>query len=103
MATSEVRHVLFDKDEVAMAIRNYCGKSGHHLPAHAVFTVDGGANPYVLVSSGRAKGAVASFSGEALIAPLILHCSKKRIPLPIVGIKGVAMVDDQLALLIKMR
>jgi hypothetical protein len=44
----------------------------------------------------------AFFAGEALIAPLLLFCQKKKIPLPLWGAKEITTFNDQLTLVIKL-
>jgi hypothetical protein len=102
---TEIRHVMFTTEEVTTAIRNYCLGSGRILPGSAIFTVDGGEQPYVRVTSqiGRdQRETSAFFAGEALIAPLILFCQKKKIPLPLWGAKEITTIDGQLTLVIKL-
>ena len=101
---TEIRHVMFTSEEVTTAIRSYCLGSGRILPASAIFTIDGGEQPYVRVTSqiGPAQRETSAFfAGEALIAPLLLFCQKKKIPLPLWGAKEVTTINDKLTLIIK--
>jgi hypothetical protein len=103
---TEIRHVMFTTDEVGTAIRGYCLGSGRILPGKAIFVVDGGLQPHVRVTSEGERNrreTNAVFSGEALIAPLLLFCQKKKIPLPLWGTKEVTTINDQLTLVIKLQ
>lgn len=102
----EIRHVMFNTDEVMTAIRSYCLGGGQILPANAIFTLDGGPHPHVRVTTpanGNQRETAAFFSGEALIAPLLLFCQKKKIPLPLWGAKEITTLNNQLTLIIKLR
>jgi len=96
---------MFTPDEVSAAIRGYCLGSGRILPASSIFTIDGGPQPYVRVSTPVERSQYASnavFSGEALIAPLLQFCQKQKIPLPRTGAKEITTIDDKLTLVIKL-
>jgi hypothetical protein len=102
---TEIRHVMFTTEEVMTAIRGYCIGSGRILPAKSIFTVDGGPQPYVRVTAPDERNrqeTAAVFAGEALIAPLLLFCQKKKIPLPLWGAKEVTTIDSRLTLVIKL-
>lgn len=102
----EIRHVMFNTDEVMTAIRSYCLGGGKILPSNAIFTLDGGEQPTVRVTTpagGDRREISAYFSGEALIAPLLLFCQKKKIPLPLWGAKEVTTLNNHLTLIIKLR
>lgn len=102
---AEIRHVMFTSDEVATAIRSYCLGNGRILPNSAIFTIDGGEQPYVRVTTqaGQAQRETSAFfAGEALIAPLLLFCQKKKIPLPLWGAKEISTIDNKLTLIIKL-
>jgi hypothetical protein len=44
-----------------------------------------------------------TFAGEELIAPLLLFCQRKRIPLPARGDKALTTLHNFLTLIIKIR
>lgn len=102
---TEIRHVMFTNEEVTTAIRSYCIGAGRTLPAHPVFVVDEGPRPYVRVTSQTDRNQPensASFVGEALIAPLLLFCHSKKIPLPLLGAKGITTIGGKLTLIVKL-
>lgn len=97
---------MFTSDEVTSALRTYCGSSGRTFPANAIYTLEGGATPYVRISSlsdVKGKDKSITFSGKELISPLLLYCQKKKIPLPARGDKAITTLHNQLTLIIKVR
>jgi hypothetical protein len=103
---TEIRHVMFTPEEVTTALRSYCGSSGRTFPANAIYTLEGGAQPYVRISSlSDVKGQDKSitFAGKELISPLLLYCQKKKIPLPARGDKTITTLHNLLTLIIKVR
>lgn len=102
---TEIRHVLFSADEATTAIRNYCISAGLPFPNSAsIYTLEGGQQPLVRISpvSPRGRDAGVAFTGQELLAALLLHCQKKRIPLPARGGKEVTILSNQLTLVVKL-
>ncbi len=106
MAT-EIRHVMFTVEEAITALREYCISAGKRFPHQvAVFSVEGVYDPLVRVSppadlAGSEKSV--SFAGKELVAPLLLYCRRKKIPLPARGEKEIVILNKQLTLVIKLR
>lgn len=102
---TEIRHVLFNAEEATTAIRNYCVSTGLPFPSSGtVYTLEGGQQPLVRIApvSPRGRDAGVAFSGKELLAALLLHCQKKRIPLPARGAKEVTVLSNQLTLIVKL-
>ena len=104
----EIRQVIFAVEEVVAALRDYAGRSGRPLPFAVRAELAAGAEgkPAVrLVPAGTdgAGGPARSFAGDALLAPLLLHCRRRRIPLPVRAEKRLDIVEGELALILSMR
>jgi hypothetical protein len=102
----EIRHVMFTPDEATTALRNYCSISGLAFPANPIYTLEGGRQPYVRISSlsdVTGEDNSVTFAGKELIAPLLLFCQRKRIPLPARGEKALTTLQNFLTLIIKIR
>jgi len=97
---------MFTPEEATTALRNYCISSGLPFPTNPIYTLEGGFQPYVRISSlsdigGRDNSM--TFGGKELIAPLLLFCQRKRIPLPARGEKALTTLHNFLTLIIKIR
>ena len=102
---TEIRHLLFTAEEATSAIRNYCISASLPFPMNAaVYTLEGGQQPLVRIApaSPRGRDQGVAFAGKELLAALLLHCQKKRIPLPARGAKDVMILNDQLTLIVKL-
>jgi hypothetical protein len=103
---SEIRHLIFTPEEVTTALRNYCNRAGRPFPSNITnYAIEGGpARPSVMISAigsdGRDTGV--SFGGEQLVAPLLLFCNLKKIPLPARGTKELTILNQQLTLDVKL-
>jgi hypothetical protein len=103
---TEIRHVMFTPEEATVALRTYCISSGRPFPANPIYTLEGGGQPYVRISSlsdVSGKDNSVTFAGKELIAPLLLFCQRKRIPLPARGEKALTTLHNFLTLIIKIR
>jgi hypothetical protein len=102
---AEIRHLVFTKEELVTALRAYALKSGTKFPetAEASLSLAGGHRPAVQVQCGsRRNGSSLHFSGQELVAPLILFCNKKRIPLPVRGQKELTVMGGKLVLIVQL-
>lgn len=112
---SELRHILFQPDEVALAVREYHRRMRSPLPPGAVVRCGaecegaGGAVRFRLVlapdtgAGGALKSAPAQelvIEGPALAAALILFCHDRRIPLPASADKSLQRFGEQVGLVV---
>ena len=106
LMVTEIRHVMFTPEEATTALRNYCISSGRPFPTNPIYTLEGGGHPYVRITSladVSGKDHSMTFAGKELIAPLLLFCQRKRIPLPARGEKALTTLHNFLTLIIKIR
>jgi hypothetical protein len=103
---SEIRHLIFTPEEVTTALRNYCTRGGRAFPSNVTgYAIEGGpARPSITISASAADGrdTSLSFGDEQLVAPLLLFCNAKKIPLPARGTKELTILNQQLTLVIKL-
>lgn len=98
---------MFSAADTTAALRDYCIAAGRRFPAHvAVFSIEGTHDPLVRISGpsetvGEEKSVV--FAGEELIAPLLLYCRRKKIPMPVRGEKELMVLNNQLTLVVRLR
>jgi hypothetical protein len=104
---TEIRHVVFSAADATAALRDYCIAAGRPFPIRvAAFSIEGTHDPLVRISGpservGEEKSV--SFAGEELIAPLLLYCRRKKIPMPLRGEKQLTVLGNQLTLVVKLR
>jgi hypothetical protein len=103
---SEIRHLLFTPEEVTTALRNYCNRGGRPFPSNIKgYAIEGGpARPSVILTATTSDGRdnSLSFGGEQLVAPLLLFCNGKKIPLPLRGTNELTILNQQLTLVVKL-
>ncbi|MDB5410366.1 MAG: hypothetical protein JWL84_5278 [Rhodospirillales bacterium] len=103
---TEIRHLLFTPEEVTTALRNYCNRGGRPFPSHVKgYVIEGGpAQPSVTITATASDGrdTSLSFGGEKLVAPLLLFCNGKKIPLPLRGTKELTILNQLLTLVVKL-
>jgi hypothetical protein len=98
---AEIRHLLFSENELLAALRTYSTTSGQSFPSGATATFENRDNPIVTATDPR-DGKKLLFSGEKLTAALLLFCNRKKIPLPIRGIKALTILNGRITLLVKL-
>jgi len=103
---TEIRHILFTDDDATTALRAYCQSFGRRFPDNPIFSLTGGKQPFVTISSpadGDDEEKNLTFASEDLLSSLLLFCRKKKIPLPAHGEKIITTLHRRLTLVIKVR
>jgi len=98
---AEIRHLLFSEAELTAALRSYSVTSGQNFSNNVSVTFDDREKPVVTVIDLKNNRKL-SFAGERLTAALLLCCNKKKIPLPIRGVKEVTILNGRITLIVKL-
>ncbi len=100
----EVRHIVFSKLEIMIALTEYRRRRNEPLPSSDDVEVTIQDKPMIMVSlaivpEGKKMPLEFSFEGEELAAALIMFCIGQSIPLPATGVsKSIILVEDSIAL-----
>jgi hypothetical protein len=102
---AEIRHLIFSEDEAIAALREYYRRSAAPLPDRTVLhlTIVGENPPSVTLKSRGRNADIIGVSGEDLLSALILYCHGDRVPLPVRGSKEVTILNNRLAIVVKLQ
>jgi hypothetical protein len=102
---TEIRQLIFPRDELIRALVVMRKKRGQALPAGNVIDVEYGTakKGEITVSlnvalDGSGGREVFTFDTNEIAAALIMHCIEHRIPLPAKANKSLQVIGDSLAL-----
>lgn len=100
----EIRLVIFNDVEVAIALTEFRKRRREPLPSSLDVTVTIRDKPRIMVTlaivpEGKKMPLEFKFEGEELAAALIMYCIDRKIPLPATGAeKTICLVGDSVAL-----
>ena len=98
----ELRCIIYNKNELAIAIKDHRKRAARPLPAGVLVDVKIDSKPNITVtlkvSDDKGGTHVVSFSGAELAAALIAFCIDQRVPLPVAAKKSLTLIEGQVAL-----
>ena len=98
----ELRCIIFNKNELAVAIKDHRKRAARPLPAGVLVDVKIDSKPDITVTlkvaddDGQAHHA--GFAGSELAAALIAFCIDQRVPVPVSAKKSLTLIEGQVAL-----
>ena len=103
---SEVRNIVFEREEIVRALTAYRKRKGKPIPSGTVFKYVIESEPAVRVAlavavDGEDRLVHLEFPSEEVGAALVMHCIQDKIPLPARGArKALQVVGDCLSLVV---
>lgn len=100
---TEIRHIIFQQDEVVRAIIDYHRRTGNQLPTGTIIKTSFEKEPtvrcglHIGVDADNSRQIV-WIEEQILAAALIFFCIQNRIPLPTKSTKILQVMNDQVAL-----
>ena len=102
----ELRCIIYNKNELAIALKDHRKRAARPLPAGVLEDVKIDSRPNITVtlkvSDDDGRPHILPFSGAELAAALIAFCIDQRVPIPVSGKKSLTLIEGQVALKITM-